>query len=227
VLARNKVLYGFLPADSEEGRALLERVGATTEQLPVVVTFDGRVLHDPSFAEVAEALAAPTRPAAAAYDVIVVGAGPAGLAETMSDYLVRELEATANVTVRYDTEAVDGHGDGHLTALTLRERTSGATETVPATALFVLIGAEPRTGWLPGTIRRDRWGFVVTGDDLLPDGRPPAGWPLDRLPMMLETSLPGVFAAGDVRHGSTKRVAGAVGEGAVAVRLVHQYLTHR
>jgi thioredoxin reductase (NADPH) len=152
--------------------------------------------------------------------------GPS-LAETMSDYLVRELEATANVTVRYNTEAVDGHGDGRLSGLTLEDRTSGATETVPATALFVLIGAEPHTGWLPETIRRDRWGFVVTGDDLLADGQPPAGWPLDRPPMPLETSLPGVFAAGDVRHGSTKRVAGAVGDGSVAIRLVHEHLTRR
>jgi thioredoxin reductase (NADPH) len=225
LLARNKVLYGFLPADSEEGRALLERVGATTGPLPVVVTFDGLALRDPSFAEIAEALSAPTRPAEAAYDVTVVGAGPAGLAETMSDYLVRELEATANVTVRYNTEAVAGHGDGRLSGLTLEDRTSGATETVPATALFVLIGAEPHTGWLPGTIRRDRWGFVLTGDDLLQDGQPQAGWSLDRPPMPLETSLPGVFAAGDVRHGSTKRVAGAVGDGSVAIRLVHEYLT--
>jgi thioredoxin reductase (NADPH) len=146
------------------------------------------------------------------------------LAETMSDYLVRELEATANITLRYNTEAVDGHSDGRLSGLTLKDRTSGATATVPATALFVLIGAEPHTGWLPETIKRDRWGFVVTGTDLLADGQPPPGWPLDRPPKMLETSLPGVFAAGDVRHGSTNRVAGAVGEGSVAIRLVHEYL---
>jgi thioredoxin reductase (NADPH) len=391
LLARNRVLYGFLPADSEAGRGLLERVGATTEQLPVVVTFDGLVLRDPSFAELAEALSAPTRPAAATYDVTVVGAGPAGLAaamygaseglstallepeatggqagttsmirnylgfprgisgtelayrafhqaigfgadivyghravglhaagpdrvvtlgdgtevtsravilatgvtwrrlgvaslealvgtgvfygaatseaqamkdehvfvvgggnsagqaavhlashaaqvtmlvrgpslaETMSDYLVRELEATANVTVRYHAEAVDAHSDGRLSGLTLKDRTSGATETVPATALFILIGAEPHTGWLPPAIHRDRWGFVVTDTDLLKGGRPPPGWPLDRPPMLLETSLPGVFAAGDVRHGSIKRVASAVGEGSTAIRAIHQYLSH-
>jgi thioredoxin reductase (NADPH) len=161
-----------------------------------------------------------------AAQVTMLVRGPS-LAETMSDYLVRELEATANVTVRYNTEAVDGHGDGRLSGLTLEDRTSRATETVPATALFILIGAEPHTGWLPDTLRRDRWGFVITGTDLLQDGQPPAGWPLDRPPMPLETSLPGVFAAGDVRHGSTKRVPGAVGDGSVAIRLVHEHLTYR
>jgi thioredoxin reductase (NADPH) len=390
VLARNKVLYGFLPADSEAGRALLGRVGATAAQLPVVVTFDGVVLRNPSFVEVAEALSAPTRPAAAAYDVVVVGAGPAGLAaavyaaseglatvvvepeatggqagtsamirnylgfprgvsgtelasrafhqaigfgadivygqravglhaagtdrmvtlgdgtevtgravvlatgvtwrrlgvaslealvgagvfygaaaseaqamegeqvfvvgggnsagqaavhlaryavqvtllvrgptlaQTMSDYLVRELEATPNIAVRYRTEAVAGHGDGRLTGLILEDRATGMIETVPATALFVLIGAEPDTGWLPQAVGRDRWGFVVTGDDVLEGGRSLAGWPLDRPPMLLETGLPGVFAAGDVRHGSIKRVASAVGEGSTAVRLIHQHLS--
>ena len=105
--------------------------------------------------------------------------------------------------------------------------TTTLEETVSATALFILIGAEPHTDWLPETILRDRWGFVLTGADLLADGRPPAGWPLERPPMLLETSLPGVFAAGDVRHGSIKRVASAVGEGSVAIRLVHEYLSHR
>ena len=149
------------------------------------------------------------------------------LAETMSDYLVKELQAIPNIRIRYNTQAVDGHGEGRLTGLTLKDRSSGATETVSATALFILIGAEPHTDWLPETILRDRWGFVLTGADLLADGRPPAGWPLERPPMLLETSLPGVFAAGDVRHGSIKRVASAVGEGSVAIRLVHEYLSHR
>jgi thioredoxin reductase (NADPH) len=98
---------------------------------------------------------------------------------------------------------------------------------VPATALFILIGAEPHTDWLPDSIRRDRWGFVLTGADLLEDGKLPAGWPLERPPMPFETSLPGVFAVGDVHHGSIKRVASAVGEGSVAIRLIHEYLSQR
>ena len=390
LLSRNSIPFGFYPVDSEEGRALLGRVGVTGERLPVVVLFDGRVLVDPSNAELAQALGIKIRPEVTTYDVTVVGAGPAGLAaamygaseglatavlehealggqagtssmirnylgfprgvsgaelaqrayeqawilgadfiygpsavglrsmgadrvvalgdgsaatsravilatgvswrrlgvpslealvgagvfygaaaseapvvrgrevfvvggansagqaavhlaryaarvvmlvrgaslaEAMSDYLVREIQAAPNIVVRYSTEAVDGHGDGHLTALTLKDRTTGATETVPASALFILIGAEPHTDWLPESIRRDRWGFVLTGTDLLADGRPPAGWPLERPPMPLETSLPGVFAVGDVRHGSTKRVASAVGEGSIAIRLIHEYLS--
>ncbi len=98
------------------------------------------------------------------------------------------------------------------------------TRTVPAAAVFVLIGAEPRTEWLPGSIARDRWGFLLTGSDLLAGGHPPDGWPLPRPPTLLETSLPGVFAAGDVRAGSVKRVASAVGEGSIAIRLIHDYL---
>ena len=98
---------------------------------------------------------------------------------------------------------------------------------MPATALFVLIGAEPHTDWLPDSIRRDRWGFVLTGSDLFEEGRLPAGWPLERPPMAFETSLPGVFAVGDVRHRSIKRVASAVGEGSVAIRLVHDHLSQR
>jgi thioredoxin reductase (NADPH) len=147
------------------------------------------------------------------------------LATTMSDYLVREIQAAANVTVRLGVEVVDGHGTGRLASLTLRDRRSGGTETVPASALFVLIGAEPHTGWLPQAIQRDRWGFVLTGTDLLQDGMPPERWTLERPPMLFESSMPGVFAVGDVRHGSVKRVAAAVGEGSVAIRLIHEYLS--
>jgi len=146
------------------------------------------------------------------------------LAESMSEYLVKEITSTPNIAVRHNVVVTGGTGTGRLQSLTLRDQVSGVTQTVPATAVFVLIGAEPRTQWLPDKIVRDQWGYVVTGADLLAGGRPPEGWPLRRPPMMLESSLPGVFAVGDVRSGSVKRVASAVGEGSIAVRLIHDYL---
>ena len=148
------------------------------------------------------------------------------LGRTMSDYLVKELQANATITVRLGTQVVAAGGAGRLQQLTLHHAHTGHTETVPARALFILIGAQPRTEWLAGTLARDQHGFILTGPDLLQeDSQPPPGWPLDRLPLLLETSLPGVFAAGDVRHQSIKRVASAVGEGSVAIQQVHQYLT--
>ena len=158
-----------------------------------------------------------------AAQVTLLVRGPS-LAGSMSEYLIKEIAGTANIAVRPSTVVVGGGGTGRLESLTLQDRLSGTTETVPAAAVFVLIGAEPRTQWLPDSIVRDRWGFVVTGTDLLAGGHPPAGWPLARPPMFLETSLPGVFAVGDVRRGSVKRVASAVGEGSIAIRLVHDYL---
>jgi thioredoxin reductase (NADPH) len=146
----------------------------------------------------------------------------AGLVETMSDYLIRELDALPNVEVRPRAQVVGGAGGDFLEELTIRDLDSGA-ETVEAGVLFVLIGSEPRTDWLTGTLARDQWGFLLTGAALFGDGVTPA-WALDRPPALLETSLPGVFAAGDVRSGSVKRVASAVGEGALAVTLVHAYL---
>ncbi len=146
------------------------------------------------------------------------------LAASMSEYLITEIEQTPAITVRYGVELVDGEGDGQLDAVVIRDRSTGATERIPTSALFALIGAEPHTGWLDGVVARDRQGFLLTGPDLTPGGRLPAGWPLRRPPFLLETSLPGVFAAGDVRYRSVKRVASAVGEGATAVQFVHQYL---
>ena len=146
------------------------------------------------------------------------------LGQFMSDYLVQEVQATPNIAVVPHTEVVDGHGRQRLEGLTLRDRHTGATRTVPASAVFVLIGAEPRTEWLDGVVERDERGYVLTGRDLVRDGRLPPGWPLERPPLLLETSLPGVFAAGDVRYRSVKRVASAVGEGSIAVQLVHEYL---
>jgi thioredoxin reductase (NADPH) len=136
----------------------------------------------------------------------------------MSDYLVRQVEATPNLQVRLGTEIVGGGGDGWLEQLALRDRAEGSEETVDADGLFLMIGARPHTEWLPPEIDRDARGFVVTGTDL----RDAHASPLDRSPFLLETSMPGVFAAGDARHGSVKRVASAVGEGSVAIQLLHR-----
>ncbi|HET9291431.1 MAG TPA: FAD-dependent oxidoreductase [Actinomycetes bacterium] len=388
MLTRMGIPHGWYSAGSAEGRRLLEEAGEDGARLPVVVFHSGQVFVDPSDAELVAALGFGTRPAAGAYDLVIVGAGPAGLAAavyaasegldtlvvepraaggqagtssmirnylgfprgigggdlanraleqawlfganlvlaqratglrvdgprrlvrlsdggevaaeavvvasgvawrrlgvprlealvgagvfygaagaearameaqdvfvvgagnsaaqaalhlaryaasvtllvrgpdlgaSMSDYLVQEIEQAPNVAVRLRTRVVDGVGGHRLEGLVLRCRGDGSTEEVPAAALFVMIGGEPRTEWLSGVERDDR-GYVLTGHDLLgPDGLP-AGWPLKRPPLLLETSIPGVFAAGDVRHRSVKRVASAVGEGAVAVQLVHQYL---
>ena len=139
------------------------------------------------------------------------------LAAGMSHYLVEQIEASPNVEVRLGTEVVDGEGESWLEKLVLRDRESGAVESVDAHALFLMIGARPNTGWLPPEVLRGAGGFLPTGADL---AETPA-WPLDRAPFSLETSMPGVFAVGDVRDGSPNRVASAVGEGSIAVRLVH------
>ncbi|MGE5286558.1 MAG: FAD-dependent oxidoreductase [Micromonosporaceae bacterium] len=384
VLARNSVPFGFHRADSEEGCAALRRLGVDQQAGPVVALYNGVVLVDPSNAEVAEALGLEVRPAGQTYDVVIVGAGPAGLAAgvygaseglrtallereafggqagtssrirnylgfprgvsgvelawrayeqawlfgahfvygnpatslaeegdlrivgladgsqirtravvvatgvsyrrlgvpelesltgvgvfygaaiveapamtggevfvvgggnsagqaamylakyakrvtvvvrsqslaaSMSGYLIREIENAPNIRLRYRTEIVGGGGEGRLEYLRLRDSDSGETTPVPADGLFVLIGAEPFTKWLPATVRRDQWGFILTGPDI------GDAWTLRRAPFLLETSMPGVFAAGDVRHRSVKRVASAVGEGSIAIRLVHEYLS--
>jgi thioredoxin reductase (NADPH) len=388
LLDRNAIPYQFHAHDSEAGRRLLREHGQDGSRLPVLVLFDGRVLVDPTNAEGAAAIGVATRPEAGRYDLVVVGAGPAGLSAAtygaseglrtllvepealggqagssalirnylgfpsgvsgrtlgrrasaqailfgaelvynravglgpagpdrlvtladgsqavgravlvatgaayrrlqvpgveellgagvfygaavsearamtgsrvfvvgagnsagqaalhlakyaeqvtllvrgdalgrgMSDYLVKELQANDAITVRLGTQVVAAGGAGRLEQLTLHDGHTGTTETVPAAALFILIGAQPHTGWLAGTLQLDEHGFVLTGPDLLQSSRPPPGWPLDRVPLPLETSLPGVFAAGDVRHRSVKRVASAVGEGSIAIQLVHDYL---
>jgi len=144
---------------------------------------------------------------------------------SMSEYLVARIEADPLIEVLPCTEVVAGEGDGHLERLTLRNNANGTSRTVDAQWLFVFIGALPRTDWLGDAVRRDGRGFVLTGPDLPDDEqRPPEGWPLARDPYLLESSVPGVFVAGDVRADSVKRVASAVGEGAMAVTLVHRYL---
>ncbi|MFG2434036.1 FAD-dependent oxidoreductase [Streptomyces sp. NPDC048508] len=146
------------------------------------------------------------------------------LAASMSHYLIEQIENAPNITVRPGTVVESAHGDDHLEQLTLRDVESGHTELVDAQWLFVFIGAAPLTGWLDGTVLRDGRGFIMAGPDMTPDGQPPRGWELDRPPYHLETNVPGVFVAGDARAESAKRVASAVGEGAMAVMLVHRYL---
>jgi thioredoxin reductase (NADPH) len=383
LLTRNNIPFGFIRADSPGGQAVSQRLGVVGSSGPVVALDTGEVLVDPTNAEVAEALGVYVRPPTADYDVVIVGAGPAGLAAavygaseglrtallereafggqagtsslirnylgfphgvsgvelaqrayqqawtfgahlvygnpavslsadgdmriigladgttvasraviiatgvsyrrldaprldalaragvfygaatteaqalagkrafvvgggnsagqaalhlsryarqvsllirsnalaaSMSRYLIREIEAAPNIDVRYRTEVAGGDGDGRLEQLRLRHRDTGECRTEPADGLFVLIGAEPFTDWLPEAVSRDQWGFILTGPDLA------ARWTQPREPYLLESSTPGVFAVGDVRHGSVKRVASAVGDGSIAIRLVHEYL---
>jgi thioredoxin reductase len=148
------------------------------------------------------------------------------LADSMSDYLIREIDAAPNVEVSYNVQVAAGTGSDRLESLVLEDTRSRATRSVPADALFALIGCEPRTEWLGEDVARDRWGFILTGPGLADSARGASGerWPGDRPSLLHETSLPGVFAAGDVRHGSVKRVASAVGDGAITIPLVHRYL---
>jgi thioredoxin reductase (NADPH) len=391
-LARNSVPYRWYSVDDSEGRRLLDAADATVEDVPVLITPDGAVLRNPSDAGIATAVGLSTEPAADFYDLIVVGAGPAGLGaavygaseglrtvlveraatggqagqssrienylgfpdgvsgaqltdrarrqaqkfgaevlsareviglqargsarivrfgdgrelaahaiilatgvsyrtleapgiaeltgrgvyygsamtqgpscegedvyivggansagqaavffsryartvtvlvrgaslhSSMSHYLIKQLDGIDNIIVRTSTVVGAAHGAEHLEKLTLCDRSSGEEDTVPAGSLFIFIGAAPRTEWLGEAVRRDSRGFVLTGPDLLIDGRRPPGWPVERDPYYLESSLPGVLVAGDARAESVKRVASAVGEGAMAVTLAHRYLEDR
>ena len=148
----------------------------------------------------------------------------ATLRTSMSSYLVDQIEATPNIVVRPGTTVAEAHGTDHLEGLTLLDASTGDKESVATHWVFIFIGAAPRTEWLDEAVLRDDHGFVFAGPDLVTDGRRPRGWRLDRDPYHLETSVPGLFVAGDVRAESVKRVASAVGEGAMAVMLVHRYL---
>ena len=146
------------------------------------------------------------------------------LGVTMSQYLIDDIAQTRNIRVEYGMEVVAVHGEDKLEALSISCGRSGTVDTVPATCLFVFIGAEPRTDWLDGFVERDNRGFLLTGPELMREGKRPPGWTADRDPFLLETSVPGVFAVGDVRHGSVKRVASGVGEGSIAIQFVHSHL---
>jgi thioredoxin reductase (NADPH) len=178
-------------------------------------------------------------------DVVVVGAGNSAgqaavylatvartvnialrgddLGKTMSRYLVDQIERTENIRVLHRSQVCAVHGDGRLQKVTLQNG-DGGTRTLDAAALFIYIGAMPNTDWLRDCVLRDPRGFILTGPDVMQDGKPPRDWPLARDPFLLESSVPGIFCAGDVRHGSIKRVASGVGEGSVAISFVHQYL---
>jgi thioredoxin reductase (NADPH) len=148
----------------------------------------------------------------------------ASLAEMMSYYLIEQIEKTANIEVWKKTSVVGVYGESRLECLSVLHSDTGVTEQLPASSLFIFIGAQPRTEWLDGVVMRDPLGFVLSGPDVLADGKRPKSWTLERDPGLLETSVPGIFVAGDVRHGSVKRVASGVGEGAVVVQFIHQYL---
>jgi len=146
------------------------------------------------------------------------------LAASMSKYLIDEIGQTPNIEVQYGTRVVAVDGKDRLESLSIECIATKTVDTAAASSLFIFIGALPRTDWLNGVIERDTNGFILTGSDLMKDGKRPRGWPLDRDPGLLETSIPGIFAVGDVRHGSVKRVASGVGEGSIAIQFVHQYL---
>jgi thioredoxin reductase (NADPH) len=147
------------------------------------------------------------------------------LSASMSQYLINQLKKTANVQIEFNSSIVEAHGEDHLEAISIHCATTNETNKVPANSLFIMIGAAPNTAWLADLVERDERGFILSGPDLVRDGKRPKGWQVDRDPGLLETSVPGIFVVGDVRHGSVKRVASGVGEGSVAVSFVHQYLS--
>ena len=158
-------------------------------------------------------------------DKVVMLVRGKSLAATMSQYLIDQIEQTSNIQLWANASISEVHGNARLEEVSVHCSDTNKIERVPATSLFIFIGALPRTDWLAGTVERDDKGFILTGPDLVHEGKHPKGWPLERDPYLLETNIPGVFAVGDVRHGSVKRVASGVGEGSVAVQFIHQYLS--
>jgi thioredoxin reductase (NADPH) len=198
-----KVIEGvFTPAEKRE---LVERVSEA------VIAVEGEALR-------------PLHLAKHARTVTLLVRGD-NVAKSMSSYLVRAIESTPNIFIRLRTEVIDAAGQETLESIVLIDRANGTVEDVSANALFIVIGGEPHTEWLPDEIARDKGGYIVTGRDVVEQSE--VAWEFDREPLTLETSMPGVFAAGDVRQGSIKRVASAVGDGATVIRLVHEHLRAR
>lgn len=158
-------------------------------------------------------------------DRVVILVRGSSLASTMSQYLIDQIKATSNIQLWTHASVAEVHGESHLEEMSVLCSDTNKVERVPANAMFIFIGALPRTDWLANVVERDERGFILTGPDLVRDGQRPKGWALDRDPFLLETNVPGLFAVGDVRHGSVKRVASGVGEGSVAVQFIHQYLS--
>lgn len=158
-------------------------------------------------------------------DRVVILVRGSSLSSTMSKYLIDQIEQTPNIQVWTHASITEVYGDSHLEEISVLCSDTNKIERVPASSVFIFIGALPRTDWLGGIVERDERGFILTGPDLMRDGARPKGWNLDRDPFLLETNTPGIFAVGDVRHGSVKRVASGVGEGSVAVQFIHQYLS--
>jgi thioredoxin reductase (NADPH) len=158
-------------------------------------------------------------------DRVVILVRGNSLSSTMSKYLIDQIQQTPNIQLWTHASVAEVHGESHLEEISVLCSDTGKIERVAATAVFIFIGALPQTGWLGGLVERDERGFILTGPDLILNGRRPEGWTLDREPFLLETNVPGTFAVGDVRHGSVKRVASGVGEGSVAVQFIHQYLS--
>ncbi|MBD2095546.1 FAD-dependent oxidoreductase [Trichocoleus sp. FACHB-591] len=158
-----------------------------------------------------------------ALEVVMLVRSP--LTKSMSQYLIDQIEATNNIKVCVGCAVEEVKGDKNLEAIVIKNIHTGESETVEAASLFIFIGAMPKTDWLDGVVERDERGFILTGPDLIRDGKPPKGWNQDRSPFLLETSVPGIFAAGDARYNSVKRVASGVGEGSIAVQFIHRYLS--
>jgi len=156
---------------------------------------------------------------------VVIAVRGSSLSSTMSQYLIDQIKETPNIQVWANASVAEAHGETHLEEISFLCSDTNKIELVPANAMFIFIGALPRTDWLADLVERDERGFILTGPDLIREGQHPKGWTLERDPFLLETNVPGLFAVGDVRHGSVKRVASGVGEGSVAVQFIHQYLS--